>query len=83
MRLEVLYLRDIVEAAEAIRRFIGGVRRREFMKDELRQAGVLQKLIVIGEAAAHLSKEFRALHPEIEWQTLWDSGISLCTSTLA
>ena len=67
MRPEVLYLKDIVEAAEAIGRFIAGVPRRDFMKDELRQAGVLQKLIVIGEAAAHLSKEFRALHPEIEW----------------
>ena len=67
MRPEVLYLRDILEAAEAIGRFIAGVERQEFMKDELRQAGVLQKLIVIGEAAAHLSKEFRALHPEIEW----------------
>jgi uncharacterized protein with HEPN domain len=67
MRPEVLYLQDIVEAAEAIGRFIAGVRRSEFMRDELRQAGVLQKLIVMGEAAAHLSEEFRALHPEIEW----------------
>lgn len=67
MRPEVLYLQDIVEAAEAIGRFIAGVRRRDFMKDELRQAGVLQKLIVIGEAAAHLSTEFRDRHPEIEW----------------
>ena len=56
-----------MEAAEAIGRFIAGIPRKDFMKDELRQAGVLQKLIVIGEAAAHLSKEFRALHPEIEW----------------
>jgi uncharacterized protein with HEPN domain len=67
MRPEVLYLQDIVEAAEAIERFIAGVSRRDFVTDELRQAGVLQKLIVIGEAAAHLSKEFRVLHPEIEW----------------
>jgi len=67
MRPEVLYLYDIVQAAEAIGRFVSGIRRGEFMKDELRQAGVLQKLIVIGEAAAHLSKEFRALHPEVEW----------------
>ncbi|MBN1812743.1 MAG: DUF86 domain-containing protein [Anaerolineae bacterium] len=67
MRPDVLYLRDIIEAAEAIGRFIAGMGREKFVKDELRQAGVLQKLIVIGEAAAHLSKEFRALHPEIEW----------------
>jgi uncharacterized protein with HEPN domain len=67
MRPDVLYLRDIMEAAEAIGRFIAGSGREKFVEDELRQAGVLQKLIVIGEAAAHLSKEFRALHPEIEW----------------
>jgi uncharacterized protein with HEPN domain len=67
MRPEALYLRDIVEAAEAIGRFIAGVRRKDFVKDELRQSGVLQKLIVIGEAAAHLSREFRDRHPEVEW----------------
>ena len=60
MRPDVLYLRDIMEAAEAIGRFIAGIGRKKFMKDELRQAGVLQNLIVIGEAAAHMSKEFRA-----------------------
>lgn len=41
MRPEVLYLRDIIEAAEAIACFIAGIPRKEFMKDELRQAGVL------------------------------------------
>ena len=70
MRPDILYLRDIVEAAEAIGRFIAGVSRTDFMKDELRQAGVLQKLTVIGEAAAHLSKEFRSLHPKIEWAVI-------------
>jgi uncharacterized protein with HEPN domain len=67
MRPDILYLRDIIEAAEAIGRFIADTERKEFMNDELRQAGVLQKLIVIGEAAAHLSKELRTLHPEIKW----------------
>lgn len=67
MRPEVLYLQDIVQATEAIGRFVAGVRRNDFMKDELRQSGVLQKLIVIGEAAAHLSREFKDRHPEIEW----------------
>ena len=47
MRPDVLYLRDIVEAAEAIGRFITGISRKDSMEDELRQAGVLQKLIVI------------------------------------
>ncbi|MBC7238103.1 MAG: DUF86 domain-containing protein [Chloroflexi bacterium] len=53
MRPERLCLLDIVEAADAIARFLHGVDRSQFMDDELRQSAVLQKLIVIGEAVAH------------------------------
>jgi len=67
MRREELYLTDILEAADAIQRFIQGVERQDFFDDELRQSAVLQKLIVIGEAAARLPKEFVDRHPEIEW----------------
>jgi len=67
MRPEKLYLVDIQEAADAVQRFIKPVREAEFLRDELRQSGVLQKLIVIGEAAARLPKAFRDQHPEIEW----------------
>ena len=67
MQPEKLYLVDIVEAAEAIQRFIAPVTEESFLKDELRQSGVLQKLIVIGEASGKLSKEFQNDHPELEW----------------
>ena len=40
----------------------------DFLEDELRQSAVLQKLIVIGEAASHLSAEFRAQHHQVEWR---------------
>lgn len=70
MRPEQLYLTDIVAAAEAIARFIADVSRAEFFADELRQSAVLQKLIVIGEAAARLPTEFTATHPEIEWRDI-------------
>jgi uncharacterized protein with HEPN domain len=52
MRRDELYLTDIVEAAEAIGRFLIGMCREDFDHDELRQSAVLQKLMVIGEAAA-------------------------------
>lgn len=70
MRPERLYLTDMVEAADGIARFLSGVSREDFMSDELRQSAVLQKLIVIGEAAARLPAEFKTRHPEVEWQDI-------------
>lgn len=70
MRPEKLYLFDILEAAEAILRFCEAVGEEEFLQDEIRQSAVLQKFIVIGEAAARLSVDFRNQHPEIEWESI-------------
>jgi len=67
MRPERLYLLDIIEAAEAIHRFCEPVSEDQFLQDELRQSAVLQKLMVIGEAAARLPEEFQDQHPDIEW----------------
>ena len=52
MRSDKLYLLDIIEAADAVHRFIDPIDEGGFLQDELRQSGVLQKLIIIGEAAA-------------------------------
>ena len=70
MRPERLYLTDIVEAAEAIADFIAGLDEAGFYQDSKSQSAVLQKLIVIGEAAARLPQEFRAQYPQIEWRDI-------------
>jgi uncharacterized protein with HEPN domain len=70
MRPERLYLNDIIEAADAISRFLAGVGEADFMSDELRQSAVLQKLIVIGEAAARLPEGFKDRHPQIPWRDI-------------
>ena len=36
MRPEALYLTDILQAADAVQRFIAGIERRDFLEDELR-----------------------------------------------
>jgi uncharacterized protein with HEPN domain len=70
MRPEKLYLIDIIEASKAIHRFTETVSQDEFLQDELRQSAVLQKLIIIGEAASHLPNNFRERHNDIEWEDI-------------
>ena len=67
MRRDELYLADIVEAADAIQRFLKDVDESRFVSDELLRSGVLHKLMIVGEAAARLSEAFRNEHPEIPW----------------
>jgi uncharacterized protein with HEPN domain len=70
MRREELYLTDIIEAADAIQRFLKDIEQNEFLQNELLQSAVLQKLMIIGEAASRLPKEFRDRHSEIEWEDI-------------
>ena len=67
MRREELYLADILEATGAIGDFLEGVEPEDFAGDDLRRSAVLQKLVVIGEAAARLPTEFKQAHPTVEW----------------
>jgi len=67
MRPEKLYLTDIIEAADAIKRFIFDISYDIFTQDEIRQSAVLQKLMIIGEAATHLPDEFRHKYDQIPW----------------
>ena len=67
MRREELYLSDIVETADTIARYLGGVNQDAFLKDEVKRDAVLYKLIIIGEAAARVSKALRKRHPQVQW----------------
>lgn len=70
MRREELYLSDMVDACQAVARFIQGLDETAFQGSELHQCAVLQKLTVLGEAASRLSKEYCARHPQIEWRDI-------------
>lgn len=70
MRRDPLYLDDIAEAAEAISHFLADVSEDAFLASDLLQSAVLQKLTVIGEAAARLSPEFKAGAPHIPWSDI-------------
>ena len=68
MRPDELYLTDILEASLAINRFLLGVTQASFLNNEVLQSAVLQKLTVIGEAAARLSASFKMTHAHIPWK---------------
>ena len=70
MRSDALYLEDILDAIEAIERFVTGFDEAGFLADELVQSAVLQKLSIIGEAAAKLSDATRDRLPEIPWKEI-------------
>jgi uncharacterized protein with HEPN domain len=70
MRRERLYLQNIREACDMIQIFLEGLDASAFLASELHKAAILQKLTVIGEAAAHLSHAFREAHPQVEWRDI-------------
>ena len=67
MRHESLYLTDIVEAADHIADFISAADFRAFQESELLRSAVVQKLAIIGEAAARVSEDLRTRHPQVPW----------------
>jgi uncharacterized protein with HEPN domain len=70
MRREHLYLQDILDACDMLQTFLEGMDSATFLASELHKAATLQKLTMIGEAAAHLPQSFRETHPQIEWRDI-------------
>ena len=70
MRSERLYLADIDEAISTIGRWMDGCDETSFQANEMLQSAVLQKLSVIGEAAARLSAETWARAPQVPWKEI-------------
>ena len=82
MRREQLYLQDILDACDMIQTFLAGLDTATFLASELHKAAILQKLTVIGEAAARLPQAFRDTHPQVEWRDIIASVILPSMRTL-
>ena len=66
-RPERLYLADILEAADAALGYVAGTTREAFFEDDRTRGAVTYKLIIIGEAATHISDRLRARYPDVPW----------------
>lgn len=58
-------LKDIFQAGRRIRRFVLNEDFDSFLNDEKLQSAVIFQLLVIGEAAKHLSDDFRSSYDHI------------------
>jgi uncharacterized protein with HEPN domain len=67
---DLAYLWDMREAASDIVSFVKGVKYAGFIQNRLIRFAVERQLLVIGEAANHISLKFREVHPEIPWQQM-------------
>ena len=67
-REPLLYVNDMVEAAERIIAVCGGVDAADVLTDVDRSDIILWRLSVLGEAAKGMPEAAREAHPEIAWR---------------
>jgi len=67
MRRELLFLQDILDAADAIAEFVVGLDFPAFAQNRQIRSAVTWELAVIGEAARNITDELRLRYPEVPW----------------
>jgi uncharacterized protein with HEPN domain len=65
---ELSYLWDMQNAAKEISAFMHGIKFASFEKNKVLRYAAERLLLIIGEAANHLSPQFRKNHPKIPWE---------------
>lgn len=67
---DLAYLWDMLQAGRDVIDFTRGLSFPDFAKDKRTRFAVERQLLVIGEAAGHVSETFRAAHPGIPWRAI-------------
>jgi uncharacterized protein with HEPN domain len=64
-----VYLEQILDAADKIRRFVGDMDEDEFLNDQKTQSAVIMQLALIGELAKRVSDPTKAVIP-VPWRQI-------------
>lgn len=70
MRSHSLYLKDILEAMEAIEKFVEGTDFETFKNDDMRASAVIRKLEIIGEATKNMADGIKQKYPQVPWKDM-------------
>jgi len=70
MQRDLVLVADMLRHARQAARAAAGVTVEQLDVDPDRQSMVLWPLIVLGEAAAHVSEEYRRAHDDIPWRRI-------------
>ena len=70
MRDHRLYVKDILDSAEAIENFVEGMDFEKFKADDKTTSAVIRKFEIIGEAAKHVPDAIRDKYPTVPWKEM-------------
>ncbi len=61
---------DILQAISRIREYVRGMSFEEFERDRKTQDAVIRNIEIIGEAAKHLSQDFKRKYRNVPWKQM-------------
>lgn len=70
MQRDLGYICDMLHEARIVLEFTSGKNFDDFSQDTQCQYAVIRAIEIIGEAAGHISEEYRDTHPELPWHQI-------------
>jgi uncharacterized protein with HEPN domain len=64
------YTDHIINCIKKIRKFVKGIDKKEFSKNELIQDAIIRNFEVIGEASKKISPDFKKVYYDIPWKEI-------------
>ncbi len=67
---DFVFLEHILESIEAVEKFSKKMKRKDLVKNRLRQSAIIREIEVIGEAVKNISKPIKDKYKEVQWREI-------------
>ena len=71
-RIDLLYVRDVIESIEAIFDYTRQIGYKDFSSDRMRFSSVIREFEIIGETIGKLPEQLKNEYPLVPWQDIKD-----------